>query len=183
MHAFGCDGYLYVVYLLILVVFMLYDHYNSLTIIIPLALYINLNIKSYKMYVHLNKKINVPNCNKVRTISWSSDHDFIACGGDNGVLKVIKLENKLNSPTFKVDTNKNFTHNQTLENHKSTIQHVCWNEKFQKLTSSDESGSIIVWMFYNGGWFEEMVNNRNKSLVTGMAWTLDGQKICIVYDG
>ena len=63
------------------------------------------------------------------------------------------------------------------------MQFVCWNEPFQKLTSSDESGSIIVWMLYKGMWYEEMVNNRNKSLVTGMAWTSDGQKICIVYDG
>lgn len=27
-----------------------------------------------------------------------------------------------------------------------------------------------------------MINNRNKSLVRGMAWNADGQKICIVYD-
>lgn len=134
------------------------------------------------MYIHLNKKITVPNCNKVRTISWSSDHEFIACGGENGVLKVIKLEANLNSLN-KGDNARNFSHNQTLESHKTTVQHVCWNEPFQKLTSSDDAGSIIVWMLYKGMWYEEMVNNRNKSLVTGMAWTFDGQKICIVYDG
>ena len=27
-----------------------------------------------------------------------------------------------------------------------------------------------------------MINNRNKSFVTGMAWNGDGQKICIVYE-
>lgn len=151
------------------------------------------------MYVHLNKKITVPNCSKVRTIAWSSDHDFIACGGEDGILKVIKLEQHLSGnslantainnvgkkPTSTKETNgsKNYSHNQNLESHKSTVQSVCWNEPFQKLTSSDESGSIIVWMLYKGNWYEEMVNNRNKSLVTGMAWTHDGQKICIVYDG
>ena len=31
-------------------------------------------------------------------------------------------------------------------------------------------------------WFEEMINNRNKSVVTDMKWTADGQKICIVYE-
>jgi hypothetical protein len=31
-------------------------------------------------------------------------------------------------------------------------------------------------------WFEEMINNRNKSVVRDMKWTHDGQKICIVYD-
>ncbi|XP_046679205.1 WD repeat-containing protein 35-like [Homalodisca vitripennis] len=33
-----------------------------------------------------------------------------------------------------------------------------------------------------GSWYEEMINNRNKSVVKGMAWNSDGQKICIVYE-
>ena len=31
-------------------------------------------------------------------------------------------------------------------------------------------------------WFEEMINNRNKSVVRDMKWTADGTKICIVYE-
>ena len=31
-------------------------------------------------------------------------------------------------------------------------------------------------------WFEEMINNRNKSVVRDMKWSGDGQKICIVYE-
>lgn len=30
-------------------------------------------------------------------------------------------------------------------------------------------------------WYEEMINNRNKSVVTGMQWSKDGTKICICY--
>jgi WD repeat-containing protein 35 len=33
-----------------------------------------------------------------------------------------------------------------------------------------------------GMWFEEMINNRNKSVVRDMKWSGDGQKICIVYE-
>ena len=35
---------------------------------------------------------------------------------------------------------------------------------------------------FPGSWYEEMINNRNKSVVRGMKWTADGQKICIVYE-
>lgn len=35
---------------------------------------------------------------------------------------------------------------------------------------------------YKGSFFEEMTNDRKKSTVRGMAWTSDGQKICIVYE-
>ena len=72
--------------------------------------------------------------------------------------------------------------NQTLEGHNGQIQVVGWNEGHQKLTSSDQYGLIIVWMLYKGSWYEEMINNRNKSVVKGMAWNADGQKICIVYE-
>lgn len=33
-----------------------------------------------------------------------------------------------------------------------------------------------------GAWYEEMINNRNKSVVKDMKWNADGQKICIIYE-
>ena len=62
------------------------------------------------------------------------------------------------------------------------IQVVTWNEVHHKLTSSDQNGLIIVWMLYKGLWYEEMINNRNKSVVRQMKWNRDGSKICIVYE-
>ena len=32
------------------------------------------------------------------------------------------------------------------------------------------------------GRHEEMINNRNKSVVKDMKWTANGEKICIVYE-
>jgi WD repeat-containing protein 35 len=37
-------------------------------------------------------------------------------------------------------------------------------------------------MMHKGHWFEEMINNRNKSVVTDMKWTPNGEKIGIVYE-
>ncbi len=37
-------------------------------------------------------------------------------------------------------------------------------------------------MLHKGMWFEEMINNRNKSTVRDMNWTADGQRICIIYE-
>ncbi len=52
----------------------------------------------------------------------------------------------------------------------------------RKLTTSDSQGLIIVWILYKGVWYEEMINNRNKSVVADMNWNREGQKICIVYE-
>lgn len=125
------------------------------------------------MFAYLSKKIALPNQTKAISLSWSREHGFIACGGDNGLLKVLKLEshcdlNELNESSLPASPSKetaaassrNVSMNQTLEGHTGQVVHLAWNERFEKLTSSDEHGLIIVWMFYKGSWYEEMVNNR-----------------------
>lgn len=72
--------------------------------------------------------------------------------------------------------------NQTLEGHSGRVMCATWNPLFKKLTTSDENGLIIVWMLHKGVWWEEMINNRNKSVVRDMKWTVDGKKICIIYE-
>lgn len=37
-------------------------------------------------------------------------------------------------------------------------------------------------MMHKNHWFEEMINNRNKSVVTDMKWSPNGEKIGIVYE-
>ena len=50
--------------------------------------------------------------------------------------------------------------NEGLDGHSTTVKLVVWNEKYQKLTSADKSGRIIVWVMYDGRWYEEMINSR-----------------------
>ncbi|XP_060089548.1 WD repeat-containing protein 35 isoform X2 [Heteronotia binoei] len=135
------------------------------------------------MFIYLSKKIAIPGNVRLRCISWSKDQGFIACGGEDGLLKVLQLETKTDDSKSKgLATPSNLSMNQTLEGHSGSVQVVTWNEQFQKLTTSDQNGLIIVWMLYKGAWYEEMINNRNKSVVRSMSWNADGQKICIVYE-
>jgi len=136
------------------------------------------------MFIYLSKKIAIPNGVKLKCVSWNSEQGWIACGGDNGLLKVLKLESGTpKDPKSKMPpTTSNLSMNQTLEGHNGSVMVVNWNENYRKLTTSDQYGLIIVWMLHKGMWFEEMINNRNKSVVRDMKWTSDGQKICIVYE-
>ncbi|EUB57703.1 WD repeat-containing protein 35 [Echinococcus granulosus] len=134
------------------------------------------------MFAYLSKKIAIPNNPKISTLAWSLNHGYLACGGENGLLKVLKFESS------KFDANKGsalqngISMNQTLEGHSGTIQLITWNEQFEKLTTADEHGVIIVWMLYKGSWYEEMINNRNKSRVRGLKWDKEGRRICIAYE-
>ncbi|XP_061599596.1 WD repeat-containing protein 35 [Cololabis saira] len=135
------------------------------------------------MFIYLSKKIAIPNNIHLKCVSWNKDQGFIACGGDDGLLKVLKLETQTDDNRLKgLAAPSNLSMNQTLEGHSGAVQVVTWNEKFEKLTTSDQNGLIIVWMLYKGAWYEEMINNRNKSVVRSMSWNADGHKICIVYE-
>ncbi|XP_073481441.1 WD repeat-containing protein 35 isoform X2 [Aquarana catesbeiana] len=135
------------------------------------------------MFIYLSKKIAIPNNIQLKCISWNKDQGYIACGGESGLLKVLKLEMQSDDSKLKgLAAPSNLSMNQTLEGHSGSVQVVTWNEHFQKLTTSDQNGLIIVWMLYKGSWYEEMINNRNKSVVRSMSWNADGQKICIVYE-
>ncbi|KAI8896383.1 WD repeat-containing protein 35-like protein [Globomyces pollinis-pini] len=136
------------------------------------------------MFIYLSKKIAIPNCANLRAVAWNNDAGYIACGGDDGLLKVLKLES--NTSPNQMDPPKGvgsqLSMNQTLEGHNGSLLNATWNRQHQKLTTSDSNGLIIVWILYKGMWYEEMINNRNKGLVTGMEWNKTGEKICIVYE-
>ncbi|KAL5040558.1 hypothetical protein RTP6_007573 [Batrachochytrium dendrobatidis] len=185
------------------------------------------------MFIYLSKKIAIPNCANLRAVAWNNDQGWIACGGNDGLLKVLKLENNitgslahgntsgaapstglasvggvtsntagnpgsshlnlaLNSTTSNTELVSKKTDgaaapsqlsmNQTLEGHQGPVLVATWNKHHHKLTTSDGNGLIIVWILYKGMWYEEMINNRNKSVVTDMQWNKDGQKICIIYE-
>lgn len=145
------------------------------------------------MFAYLSKKIGIPNNTRVECIAWSTEQGWIACGGEKGLLKILKLEDQklalaqanpsnLATQTTQAGANSNLPVNQTLEGHSGTVKCVIWNEPYKKLTTSDENGLIIVWMLHKNYWFEEMINNRNKSVVADMKWSPDGTRICIIYE-
>lgn len=134
------------------------------------------------MFIYLSKKIAIPNNTRLNCLAWNKEQGYIAVGGNDGMLKVLKLDSGGDNKMKGLAAPSNLSMNQTLEGHSGEVQVIVWNEIHQKLTTSDQYGLIIVWMLYKGSWYEEMINNRNKSVVKGMSWSSDGQKICIVYE-
>ena len=128
------------------------------------------------MFVFLTKKVAIPHGVKLRVVAWNHDQGWIACGADTGLLKVLRLDGSGSK------AGSNLSMNQTLEGHSSAVCGLAWNNQFRKLTSSDEKGLIIVWSLHKGMWFEEMVNNRNQSVVRDLSWSSEGKCVCIVYE-
>jgi len=76
------------------------------------------------MYIFLNKKIAIPNNTKLRTLQWNPEHGWIACGGDDKLLKVLKLDvapPKDTGGVRGIAAPTNLTMNQTLEGHHGAL--------------------------------------------------------------
>ena len=46
------------------------------------------------MFIYLSKKIAIPSNISLKCISWNKNKGYIACGGKDGLLKVLKLESQ-----------------------------------------------------------------------------------------
>ena len=126
----------------------------------------------------------MPNNATITSCSWNRTHGFVAAGCENGVVKLIKLEMSegKDAKSSKAPNQSALVINETLEGHSGEIATVTWNNKFNKLTTADSNGKIVVWINYEGQWCEEMINKRDNTTITGMKWSPDGLHICIIYN-
>ena len=95
-------------------------------------------------------QIAIPNNTRLQYIAWNRAEGYIACGGDDGLLRVLRLEAPVGGTAKGLAAPSNLSMNQTLDGHTNTVQVVTWNEHYQKLTTSDQLGLIIVWSLYKG---------------------------------
>jgi len=75
------------------------------------------------MFIYLSKKIAIPNGVKLKSLSWNGMNGWIVCGGDNGLLKVLKLDSGRVSDKKGMTAPSNLSMNQTLEGHNGSV--VC----------------------------------------------------------
>ena len=100
------------------------------------------------MFVYLSKKIAIPHQTRLATIAWNDSQGWIACAGENSLLKVLKLEG---DRAHGIAGQSNLSMNQTLEGHSGTVSCVAWNSSYRKLTTSDQVGFARGWHLSSRG--------------------------------
>jgi WD repeat-containing protein 35 len=143
------------------------------------VLHNGLRISQQKGTKNQINEISLPNNTSINCVNWNNDEGWLACGGQNSLLRVLKLESS--TPELQKEQ-KTSVSSQTLQGHSGNVILVEWNPKYQKLSTADSNGLIIVWNKHKGAWYEEMVNKKEKAMVSDMNWDKSGQKICIGYE-
>lgn len=134
------------------------------------------------MFAYLNKKIAIPNRVDLSCVRWNSVSNFIALGGEHGLVKVLELT-PLSSPDAKlrgVAAQNALTMNQALEEHEAPITHIAWNETATRLTTVDSKGLVVIWDLKDRVWSRALFNQRDVG-VAGVSWAADGSGLLIAY--
>ena len=82
------------------------------------------------LYVNILHQIAIPNNTKLQCIGWNREDGYIACGGDGGLLKVLKLESGKDGKVKGLAAPSNLSMNQTLDGHNGQIQVCLKHEEF-----------------------------------------------------
>ncbi|XP_042704625.1 WD repeat-containing protein 35 isoform X10 [Chrysemys picta bellii] len=85
------------------------------------------------MFIYLSKKIAIPGNVRLRCISWNKDQGFIACGGEDGLLKVLKLETQTGNRIWGKDLKG------------SQLCHVAWSSDSKILLFGMANGEIHIY--------------------------------------
>lgn len=141
------------------------------------------------MFVCLFKKVTVQKNGELSLISCNNSSNSLCIGGNDGFLKVVQIDftkqrknedGSVASPVF---------FSQSLSSHKKRLSHINWNDRYDKLTTCDEEGVIVVWKFIEredgeerNQWETEMINNREISNVTDIRWSPMGNFLCFIYE-
>ena len=122
------------------------------------------------MFCSLIKKVNISKSEKLYKIGTNKETNFIAIGGSNGFVQIVDLDV---SADTKKEKGSQISFNQSLKYHNDDISLLTWNDNYNKLTTCDKSGVIVVWKFVDNKWETEMINEEE----------LDFKKINEIIDG
>ena len=137
----------------------------------------------------LLRRINIQRSEQLSQISINPMTNFFCIGDSKGFLQIINYPQIISQSqpvsrdeSFSQGENKNCFQFISNIQHKYSISLITWNICYNKITTVDSEGTLVVWTRKNGYYDIEMVNKREESYIRGVKWSKNGKYICFVYE-
>ena len=139
------------------------------------------------MHCALLRRINIQRSEQLSKIGINQKTNFFCIGDSKGFLQVINYP-QIEAQSQPISREESFSQKQNCfqyipnNHHHGSINLIIWNICYNKLTTVDSDGALVVWKKKNGMFDTEMVNNREESFIKDVKWSKDGEFICFIYD-
>ena len=139
------------------------------------------------MHCALLRRINIQRSEQLSKIDINPITNIFCIGDSKGSLQVINYP-QIVTQILPVSREESFSQNQNCFQFIPNIQHkysiclITWNAIYDKITTVDTEGCMVVWKKKNGLYDLEMVNNREESYIKDIKWSKNGEYICFVYE-
>ena len=139
------------------------------------------------MHSALLRRINIQRSEQLSKIGINPITNIFCIGDSKGFLQIINYP-KIVTQVLPVSREESFSQNQAcfqfIPNiqHKSSISLISWNNIYDKITTVDIDGVLVVWQNRKGIFDIEMVNNRQESYIKDVKWSKNGEYICFIYE-
>ena len=137
----------------------------------------------------LLRRINIQRSDQLSQIGINPLTNFFCIGDSKGFLQIINYP-QIITQSHPQSRDESFSQNQNQNcfqfisniQHKNSISLICWNICYNKLTTVDTEGILVVWKKKSNAFDVEMVNNREESYIRNVKWSKNGKYICFVYE-
>ena len=139
------------------------------------------------MHSALLRRINIQRSEQLSQIGINPLSNFFCIGDSKGFIQIINYS-QLIAQSQPISRDESFSQNQNcfqlISNihHKYSISLITWNVCYDKITTVDIEGTMVVWKKKNNFYDVEMVNKRESSFIKDIKWSKNGEYICFVYD-
>ena len=117
----------------------------------------------------LLRRINIQRSDQLSQIGINPLTNFFCIGDSKGFLQIINYP-QIITQSHPQSRDESFSQNQNQNcfqfisniQHKNSISLICWNICYNKLTTVDTEGILVVWKKKSNAFDVEMVNNREE---------------------
>ena len=131
------------------------------------------------MHSALLRRINIQRSEQLSKISINPFSNYFCIGDSKGFIQIINYP-QLISQSQPTSRDESFSQNQNcfqlISNihHKYSISLITWNVCYDKITTVDIEGTMVVWKKKNNFYDVEMVNKRESSYIKDVKWSKNG---------
>ncbi|KAK8890022.1 hypothetical protein M9Y10_034781 [Tritrichomonas musculus] len=118
-----------------------------------------------------------PEQSPVTCVGWNRLNGLLACGHKNGYITIAAIEQDSDHPGL-----SHINIKATIPEHHCEITSLVWNERYDRLLTTDISGLLLIWSEREGKWTQIKPGERTGYKISSITCSHNGEYVALGYD-